>query len=74
MNLELLSWTTSAASILGGILNIKKNNLCFYIWAVTNFTWMVIDFKKGLPAQGTLFAIYFILALWGIYSWKRKEH
>ena len=73
MTLETLSWVTSGASIVGVVLNIKHYHQCFIIWAFTNFTWMIIDFKMGLPAQGTLFAIYFILALWGIYSWRRKE-
>lgn len=59
-------------ALLGVVLNIKKNILCFYIWLVTNASWAVIDFYKGIPAQGVLFSIYTLLAVYGIYEWKKK--
>jgi nicotinamide riboside transporter PnuC len=59
-------------ALLGVILNIKKNIWCFYIWLVTNASWAVIDFYKGIPAQGVLFSIYTLLAVYGIYEWKKK--
>ena len=66
-------WIIAAASLVGVILNIKKNRWCFAIWAVTNFAWMVIDFKEGIPAQGVLMGVYFVLALWGLWKWRRKR-
>jgi nicotinamide riboside transporter PnuC len=59
-------------ALLGVVLNIKKNIWCFYIWLVTNASWAVIDFHKGIPAQGVLFSIYALLAVYGIYEWKKK--
>jgi nicotinamide riboside transporter PnuC len=59
-------------ALLGVVLNIKKNIWCFYIWLVTNASWAVIDFYKGIPAQGVLFSIYTLLAVYGIYEWKKK--
>jgi nicotinamide riboside transporter PnuC len=64
-------WTLTALSIFGVILNIKKNKTCFIVWAITNFTWAVIDFYKGIPEQGALFSVYFILALYGLWEWKK---
>ncbi len=67
-----MSWLLTLFSLIGVILNIRKDHNCFYIWAFTNATWAVIDFKAGIPAQGVLFTIYFLLAIWGIWEWKYK--
>lgn len=69
---NVLTWSLSVAALIGVILNIQKRRECFYIWAVTNFGWALVDFWKGLPAQGALFSVYFLLALWGIYEWRKK--
>lgn len=61
-------------ALIGVVLNIKKHIACFYIWLFTNLSWAVVDFYKGIPAQGMLFSIYTLLAVYGIYEWrKRKE-
>ena len=67
-----LTWSLTVAALVGVILNIKKMRVCFYIWAITNFGWMVVDFYEGIYAQSALFAIYFLLALWGIFEWRKK--
>ena len=69
---SIFKWIVTILSLTGVILNIKKKRLCFYIWAGTNFSWMVVDWIEGIYAQSTLFAVYFILAIWGIYEWKIK--
>jgi nicotinamide riboside transporter PnuC len=65
------TWLLTGLSLIGVILNIRKLRACFYIWLFTNAAWMIVDFHKGLPAQGCLFAIYVILAIWGIVAWKK---
>jgi len=66
------TWGLTLFSIIGVILNIKKKKSCFYIWAGTNFAWMVVDYVSGLYAQAFLFLIYFGLAIWGIIAWRRN--
>jgi nicotinamide riboside transporter PnuC len=66
-----MTWALTAASILGVWLNIKKRKACFAIWAVTNFSWMIVDFCHGLYAQSALFAIYFCLAVYGLCEWRK---
>lgn len=58
-------------ALTGVILNIKKNISCFYIWFFTNASWSIIDFYKGIPAQGFLFLVYTGLAVYGIFQWKK---
>jgi len=65
-----MTWLLTISSLIGVVLNIYKRRECFYIWAVTNAGWAVYDFKNEMPAQGTLFAVYLGLAIWGIVKWK----
>ena len=67
---DILTWFLTGLSVLGVILNIKRLRICFYIWAVTNASWAIIDFISGIPAQGALFVVYFALAIWGILEWR----
>ena len=65
-------WLLTAISLLGVILNIRKDRRAFYCWSFTNLSWAVIDYRAGLPEQAVLFAVYFLLALWGLYAWSCK--
>ena len=60
-------------SLTGVILNIKKVRFCFYIWAVTNASWCVVDLYYGVYMQSLLMAVYFGLAIWGICAWKKEN-
>jgi len=67
-----LMWAVTALAIVGVILNIKKRRACFIIWTFTNGAWCLYDYSIGATAQSALFAVYFVLALWGIYEWRKK--
>ena len=64
------TWLVTILSIIGVVLNIYKRKECFIIWTVTNGAWCIYDFRNGLYPQAALFAIYFVLAIWGLYKWK----
>jgi nicotinamide riboside transporter PnuC len=68
-----MTWALTILSIVGVILNIKKNRLCFWIWGFTNGAWCVVDFHYGFYAQASLFLIYFVLAIYGIVSWRNEK-
>ena len=68
--IQSITWLLTILAIVGVILNIQKKQICFYIWAVTNAGWAIIDFYKGIPAQAFLFLVYFGLSVWGIIKWK----
>lgn len=70
---ESLKWLTAAASIFGVVLNIRKRHECFYVWAITNAAWTVIDVMHGVWSQAFLQAVYFCLAVWGIRSWRKSR-
>ncbi|MBI4708223.1 MAG: hypothetical protein HY761_09935 [Candidatus Omnitrophica bacterium] len=64
-----MSWILVALSLFGVVLNIYKRKECFYIWGITNAGWAIYDFMIGAVAQGALFSVYFVLAIWGIWKW-----
>lgn len=70
---DVFTGVLTLLALVGVVLNIKKNIWCFYIWLFTNSSWAVVDFYKGIPAQGILFTIYTGLAVYGIYEWKKGD-
>lgn len=67
------TWLITLASILGTIANIYKKRWCFIVWLFTNSIWMAVDFYQGLYAQAFLFAVYAMLAVWGLVQWKEEK-
>jgi nicotinamide riboside transporter PnuC len=66
-------WIITALSLIGVILNIHKRQECFVIWGITNAAWAVYDYQIKAYEQAALFVVYFILAVYGLYKWARKE-
>lgn len=68
---ETFKWLVAFASLVGVVLNIRRNRACFYVWAATNAAWTLVDIHHGVYAQAALQAVYFGLAIWGLYEWKQ---
>ena len=68
----VMGWVISLAALVGVVLNIRKHVACFWVWAFTNASWAWLDWSNGLYSQAALMAVYFVLSLWGIWSWSRK--
>lgn len=62
-------WGVTVASIIGTVANIYKLQWCFVVWLATNSVWCVYDFYIGAYPQAALFAVYVLLAIWGILEW-----
>lgn len=67
-----LMWLVTGLSIVGTILNIKKMQVSFVIWLITNTLWFAYDLWLGAYAQSALFGVYIILAIVGIREWRKK--
>jgi nicotinamide riboside transporter PnuC len=65
------TWIITGASLIGTVLNARKNIKCFYIWLGSNSAWAIYDFTIGEYSQAALFAIYVGLAIYGIREWKK---
>jgi nicotinamide riboside transporter PnuC len=66
-----MTWLITIISLVGVVLNIKKQRASFALWLVTNGFWCIYDYSLGAYAQSALFFIYFLLAVWGLWEWKK---
>ena len=66
-------WGVSLLTICGSILNIKKINLCFWIWSVCNVFWLVFDIINGTYARAVLDVINLSTSIWGIIEWHKQS-
>lgn len=69
----MITWLITAVCLTGTLLNVKKNVLCFYLWAVGNVAWLVYDLLTGLYSRAMLDLIQLGFALWGIWEWSRNR-
>lgn len=66
-----MTWVIALVALAGVWLNIKKDSRCFILWTFTNGFWCVYDYHIGATAQSVLFFVYFVLALYGLYEWRK---
>lgn len=69
----VLSWIMSAVALAGTIFNAEKNIYGFMFWVVSNLYMVIRFWVIGEYAQMTLFFIYFLLAIRGIYVWSKRK-
>ncbi len=63
----------SIIALIGTIINARANKWGFVLWTISNLYMAYINYRAGLYAIGTLFVIYFLLAIYGLYNWSKKE-
>jgi nicotinamide riboside transporter PnuC len=63
------TWLIAALSIAGVVLNVLHDSRCFVIWIFTNALWVLVDWRAKLYPQAAIFAVYFVLAVWGLIEW-----
>lgn len=67
---ETFTWITSAASLVGVVLNIRHDRRCFIVWGITNASWAAIDASREIWAQSLLQLVYCGLSVWGYCRWR----
>jgi len=67
------TWFITVISLTGTILNVRKNILCFYLWAFGNIAWLTFDLWSGLFSRAVLDAVQLAFAIWGIVEWRKKS-
>ena len=71
--IEAAMWIVSVLSLVGTVANIYKARWCFAVWAVTNAAWTLYDIHKTAYPQAALQAVYFVLAIWGLWAWRKRQ-
>ena len=67
------TWVFTAISLAGTALNVRKNVLCFYLWAVGNVAWLGFDVASGLYSRAVLDVVHLAFAIWGIFAWREPK-
>ena len=67
------TWIITFVSLAGTVLNVRKNILCFYLWAVGNVAWLAFDVASGLFSRAVLDTVHLEVAIWGIFEWRKDE-
>lgn len=66
----IIEWTATALAIIGAIFNSFALKHGFYLWVVTNATFMALSIKNKHYGMSLMFLTYLILAVIGILYWK----
>lgn len=69
----IISWITTAICLTGTVLNVKKINMCFWLWLIGNILWLCIDIYNRLWSRAILDIVQGVLALWGIIEWNKSK-
>jgi len=67
------TWVITVLSLTGTVLNVRKNILCFYLWAVGNIAWLAFDLWSELYSRAVLDAVQLAFAIWGIMEWRKAK-
>ncbi len=68
-----ISWTITAFSVIGAILNAKGRIEGFYVWIAANTGWIVYNIINDEYALAALFAVYTIICVYGIRHWRKSR-
>jgi len=64
-------WIVTIVSIIGTVLNCRKDSRCFYLWIPANGILVGMNVITGNYPMALLFAVYFGLAIYGLVQWKK---
>jgi len=68
----MLSYFVTLIAIIGIVLNIRKNRICFLAWMISNSYFCSLNFEQGNPAQAINFAVFLVFSIYGFFEWGRK--
>jgi len=67
--MNIFNWIILVLAVVGVILNIRKNRVCFLFWQVTNGYWAFYNYQAGEIAEAVTFAVFFFMSIYGFGAW-----
>ncbi len=64
-----MTWIMVLMVLIGDILIIEKMYHGFYIWVFVDGYFAISNFVNKDYVQGTVFLLYAIMGLYGLYQW-----
>jgi len=69
---QIFLWTITGIALIGTYLNVRQMRIGFAFWMVSNMGMAFVNAMQGLLPLAFLFFVYFVLAVAGWFSWKKK--
>ena len=73
MWIEIIGTVTMVLAVIGTVLNNQRRRACFYIWLVSNASSLGCHVAMGAYSFALRDAIFFGLAIHGLFAWQRPE-
>ncbi len=70
--MQAITWSLSAISMVGAILNVKKRPSSFAFWVVSNWGWVLVSAYRNDWAQASMWVLYGCISAWGLCSWRKS--
>lgn len=61
-------WTATVVCLAGTVINVKRVNWCFVLWAVGETMWLCHDIGAEAYARAVLDFVGLALAVWGAWE------
>ena len=68
-----ITWVLTFISLAGSFLNAKKKVACFYLWAIGEICWLILDLYSQTYGRATLDFVSCLMAVYGIYEWNKPK-
>lgn len=65
--MSIFCWLATAVCLAGTAVNIRRANLCFYLWIVGEAMWSAYDLRLGLYSRSVLDMVGLALAILGAW-------
>ena len=66
----IVEWSATALAIVGAVFNAFAMKQGFYLWLVSNSTFMVFSMKNKHYGMALMFLTYLVITVIGILYWK----
>jgi nicotinamide riboside transporter PnuC len=70
----ILWWLTAILSVIGSVLNVRKNRLCFIFWLISNALWIIENIITHSYYQLPMWITYMAISIWGIIAWRKNAN
>lgn len=70
--MEIVGYIATMVALLGVVLNVKKQPVCFVLWCGSNLTFTIINLYQNRYYEVVLFSVQFVIAVWGLHEWLIK--
>ena len=61
------AWIATIICLTGTVVNVKRKNICFTLWAIGEIMWAAFDYNQGISSRMVLDIVGIILAFAGIW-------